>query len=110
MMMAKRNSIRPNFLNLAGNRGKTAKIWISRPNKFHRAKNTGKLSWLKTCLIPRPNGILYGQISRIWPENRPNANPGLHPPLLAGWGGDDKLAIDKGGNVPEKVENHCPRA
>ena len=34
---------------------------------------------------------------------------GLHPPLLAGWGGDDKLVIDKGGNLPEKVENHCPR-
>ena len=32
--------------------------------------------------------------------------PGLHPPLLAGWGGGDKLAIDKGGNLPEKVENH----
>ena len=25
-----------------------------------------------------------------------------------GWG-DDKLAIDKGGNLPEKVENHCYR-
>ena len=24
-------------------------------------------------------------------------------------GGDDKLAIDKGGNLPEKVENHCYR-
>ena len=24
-------------------------------------------------------------------------------------GGDDKLAIDKGGNLPEKVENHCNR-
>ena len=23
-------------------------------------------------------------------------------------GGNDKLAIDKGGNLPEKVENHCP--
>ena len=23
-----------------------------------------------------------------------------------GLGGDDKLAIDKGGNLPEKVENH----
>ena len=22
-------------------------------------------------------------------------------------GGNDKLAIDKGGNLPEKVENHC---
>ena len=35
---------------------------------------------------------------------------GLHLPLLAGWGGgNDKLAIDKGGNLPEKVENHCYR-
>ena len=25
-------------------------------------------------------------------------------------GGNDKLAIDKGGNLPEKVENHCYRA
>ena len=25
-------------------------------------------------------------------------------------GGNDKLAIDKGGNLPEKVENHCPRS
>ena len=24
-------------------------------------------------------------------------------------GGNDKLAIDKGGNLPEKVENHCSR-
>ena len=23
--------------------------------------------------------------------------------------GDDKLVIDKGGNLPEKVENHCSR-
>ena len=23
--------------------------------------------------------------------------------------GNDKLAIDKGGNLAEKVENHCPR-
>ena len=34
---------------------------------------------------------------------------GLHLPLLAGWGGNDKLAIDKGGNLPEKVENHWYR-
>ena len=28
-----------------------------------------------------------------------------------GWGGgDDKLAIDKGGNLPEKVENHWSRS
>ena len=26
-----------------------------------------------------------------------------------GGGGNDKLAIDKGGNLPEKVENHCSR-
>ena len=26
-----------------------------------------------------------------------------------GGGGNDKLAIDKGGNLPEKVENHCTR-
>ena len=26
-----------------------------------------------------------------------------------GGGGDDKLAIDKGGNLPEKVENHWTR-
>ena len=25
-------------------------------------------------------------------------------------GGDDKLAIDKGGNLPEKVENHWSRS
>ena len=24
--------------------------------------------------------------------------------------GNDKLAIDKGGYLPEKVENHCPRS
>ena len=24
-------------------------------------------------------------------------------------GGNDKLAIDKGGDLPEKVENHCSR-
>ena len=35
---------------------------------------------------------------------------GLHLSLLAGGGGgNDKLAIDKGGNLPEKVENHCYR-
>ena len=49
---------------------------------------------------------------------------GIHRPLLNGlhWkstlafirhcsrvGGNDKLAIDKGGNLPEKVENHWPR-
>ena len=39
---------------------------------------------------------------------QPEKYPGLHPPLLAGWGGgNDKLAIDKGGNLHEKVENHC---
>ena len=27
-----------------------------------------------------------------------------------GGGGNDKLAIDKGGNLPEKVENHWPRS
>ena len=32
----------------------------------------------------------------------------LHPPLLV-VGGDDKLAIDNGGNLPEKVENHWSR-
>ena len=43
-------------------------------------------------------------------ETTPEKYPGLHPPLLAGWGGgNDKLAIDKGGNLPEKVENHCSR-
>ena len=26
-----------------------------------------------------------------------------------GLGGDDKLAIDNGGNLPEKVENHWSR-
>ena len=40
----------------------------------------------------------------------PEKYPGLHPPLLAGWGGgNDELAIDKGGNLPEKVENHWCR-
>ena len=50
-LTAKRNSIRPNFSNLARNRGKTAKIWISRPKKFHTAKNTAKLSWLETYVL-----------------------------------------------------------
>ena len=31
-------------------------------------------------------------------------------PWPRGLGGDDKLAIDKGGNLPEKVENHLSRS
>ena len=29
-----------------------------------------------------------------------------HCSRVGGGGGNDKLAIDKGGNLPEKVENH----
>ena len=32
-----------------------------------------------------------------------------HCSRVGGWGGNDKLAIDKGGNLPEKVENHWYR-
>ena len=30
-----------------------------------------------------------------------------HCSRVGGGGGNDKLAIDKGENLPEKVENHC---
>ena len=32
-----------------------------------------------------------------------------HCSRVGALGGNDKLAIDKGGNLPEKVENHCSR-
>ena len=58
---------------------------------------------------------------RAWCSTHPSSDP---PPHLDGWlracwpssatarglgGGNDKLAIDKGGNLPEKVENHWYR-
>ena len=64
------------------------------------------------------------------PSGNPVSAPGVPPiqvqtpPHLDGWlracwpssatarglgGGNDKLAIDKGGNLPEKVENHWYR-
>ena len=69
------------------------------------------------CLHPPPlQEILYPRLVFHPSKFRPPpptwmagyGPAGLHLPLLAGWGGDDKLAIDKGGNLPEKVENHCP--
>ena len=35
-----------------------------------------------------------------------NAPPPAPDKNIPGGGGNDKLAIDKGGNLPEKVENH----
>ena len=59
--------------------------WKSRENgqnldfpakQISYGQKTAKLSWLETCIISQPNGILYGHISRILPENRPDGNPG----------------------------------
>ena len=72
------------------------------------------------CLHPPPlQEILYPRLVFHPSKFRPPPPPptwmagygpaGLHLPLLAGWGGNDKLAIDKGGNLPEKVENHWYR-
>ena len=33
-----------------------------------------------------------------------------HCSRVGALGGNDKLVIDKGGNLPEKVENHCSRS
>ena len=69
------------------------------------------------CLDPPLQEILYPRLVFHPSKFRPlpptwmagYGPAGLHLPLLAGWGGNDKLAIDKGGNLPEKVENHCCR-
>ena len=70
------------------------------------------------CLHPPLQEILYPRLVFHPSKFRPPpptwmagyGPAGLHLPLLAGWGGgNDKLAIDKGGNLPEKVENHWYR-
>ena len=70
------------------------------------------------CLHPPPSGNPVSapgvppiQVQTPPPTWMAGYGPaGLHLPLLAGWGGgNDKLAIDKGGNLPEKVENHWYR-
>ena len=65
----------------------------------------------------------YGKVTRVIPHfNTPYyasqildllglskfKGGGQCPPIkISLGGGNDKLAIDKGGNLPEKVENHC---
>ena len=80
----------------------------------------GQHFWLRGIHTSDRNGnaLPAQQISKFpsrfgsWCTWRPTPEkyPGLHLPLLAGWGGGDKLAIDKGGNLPEKVENHWVRS
>ena len=73
------------------------------------------------CLHPPPlQEILYPRLVFHPSKFRPPPPPHLDGWLRACWpssatarglggGGNDKLAIDKGGNLPEKVENHWYR-
>ena len=95
-------------------------LWTQCPDQNGHWAYEGQHFWLRGIHTSDKNGnaVPAQRISKFpskfgsWCTWRPTPEkyPGLHPPRTARrLGGDDKLAIDKGGNLPEKVENHWTR-